>query len=59
MKVRSVKDTVSFCAYDQLAEAFGLEKERYVPVMILSIGKALVEGYNSIRLDAKELTTFK
>lgn len=44
---------------DQLAEAFGLEKERYVPVMILSIGKALEEGYNSIRLDAKELTTFK
>ena len=44
---------------DQLAEAFGSEKERYVPVMILSIGKALEEGYNSIRLDAKELTTFK
>lgn len=44
---------------DQLAEAFGLEKERYVPVMILSIGKALEEGYNSLRLDAKELTTFK
>lgn len=44
---------------DELAEAFGLEKERYVPVMILSIGKALEEGYNSIRLDAKEFTTFK
>ena len=44
---------------DQLAEAFGLQKDRYVPVMILSIGKALEEGYNSIRLDAKELTTFK
>ncbi|ALV22225.1 nitroreductase family protein [Carnobacterium antarcticum] len=44
---------------DELAEAFGLEKERYVPVMILSIGKALEEGYDSIRLDAKEFTTFK
>lgn len=44
---------------DQLAEAFGLNKDRYVPVMILSIGKALEEGYNSIRLDAKEFTTFK
>lgn len=44
---------------DELAEAFGLNKERYVPVMILSIGKALEEGYNSIRLDAKEFTTFK
>ncbi|MBT2732031.1 nitroreductase family protein [Carnobacterium sp. ISL-102] len=44
---------------DQLAEAFGLNKDRYVPVMILSIGKALEEGYNSIRLDAKEFITFK
>ncbi|WP_407371881.1 nitroreductase family protein [Carnobacterium sp.] len=44
---------------DELAEAFGLKKERYVPVMILSIGKALEEGYNSIRLDPKEFTTFK
>jgi nitroreductase len=44
---------------DKLAEAFGLKKDRYVPVMILSIGKALEEGYNSIRLDAKEFTTFK
>ncbi|WP_208559738.1 nitroreductase family protein [Marinilactibacillus kalidii] len=44
---------------DQLAEAFGLDKDRYVPVMILSVGKAVEEGYNSIRLDAKEFTTFK
>ena len=44
---------------DKLAESFGLKKDRYVPVMILSIGKALEEGYNSIRLDAKEFTTFK
>lgn len=44
---------------DQLAEAFGLNKDRYVPVMILSIGKALEEGYDSIRLDAKEFITFK
>ena len=26
---------------DQLAEAFGLDKDRYVPVIILSIGKAV------------------
>lgn len=44
---------------DQLAETFGMNKDRYVPVMILSIGKALEEGYNSIRLDAKEFITFK
>lgn len=44
---------------DQLAEAFGLNKDRYVPVMILSVGKAVETGYNSIRLDVKEFTTFK
>ncbi|SIN88624.1 Nitroreductase [Carnobacterium alterfunditum] len=44
---------------DELAEAFGLKKDRYVPVIILSIGKALEEGYDSIRLDAKEFITFK
>lgn len=44
---------------DQLAEAFGLDKERYVPVMILSVGKALETGYESVRLAAEKLTTFK
>ncbi|MER2226976.1 MAG: nitroreductase family protein [Carnobacterium sp.] len=44
---------------DQLAEAFDLDKERYIPVMILSIGKAMEEGYDSVCLDAEKLTTFK
>ncbi|MEG0293234.1 nitroreductase family protein [Enterococcus sp.] len=44
---------------DQLAEAFDLDKERYEPVMIVSIGKAVEEGYPSIRLDAEKITTFK
>lgn len=44
---------------DLLAEAVGLDKERFVPVMIVSIGKAVEEGYESIRLEAKEITTFK
>ena len=44
---------------DQLAAAFGLDPERYVPVMILSIGKAADSGYESIRLDADKLTTWK
>lgn len=43
---------------DQLAEAFGLDKERYVPVMILSVGKAKELGYESVRLDAAKITTF-
>lgn len=44
---------------DQLAEAFDLDKERYVPVMILSVGKAAEQGYTSVRLPAEKITTFK
>ena len=44
---------------DQLAEAFYLDKERYVPVMILSVGKAVEEGYESVRLAPEKITTFK
>ena len=42
-----------------LAEAVGLDKERYVPVMILSIGKAKEVGYTSVRLSADKITDFK
>ncbi|WP_414839120.1 nitroreductase family protein [Carnobacterium sp. TMP28] len=44
---------------DLLAAAFDLDKERYVPVMILSIGESIDTGYQSVRLDADALTTFK
>lgn len=44
---------------DQIAEAFGLDKDRYVPVMIVSIGKAVDAGYESVRLPADKITTFK
>ena len=44
---------------DQIAEAFGLDKDRYVPVMIVSIGKAVEEGYESLRLPASKITEFK
>ena len=42
-----------------IAEAFGLEKERYVPVMLLSIGKAADEGYASYRLPVDRITQWK
>lgn len=45
--------------HGQLAEAFGLDKERYVSVLILSVGKALETGEESVRLDAEEITFFK
>lgn len=44
---------------DQLANAFDLDADRYIPVMILSIGKAAESGYESIRLDPEKLTTWK
>lgn len=44
---------------DQLAQAFGLDPERYIPVIILAIGKAKDAGYPSVRLDASEVTSFK
>ncbi len=43
---------------DQLAEAFDLDKERYVPVMILSVGKAVDQGYESVRLASEKITSF-
>jgi len=44
-------DTNPIGGYDKanIAEAFGLEKERYLPVMLLSIGKAAEDGYQSVR----------
>lgn len=44
---------------DVLAETFDLDKERYVPVIILSVGKAKESGYTSVRLPAEKITEFK
>lgn len=44
---------------DQVADALGMDSERYVPVMIVSIGKANEEGYPSYRLPAADITTWK
>ncbi|QIK70217.1 nitroreductase family protein [Erysipelothrix sp. HDW6C] len=44
---------------DVIAEALGLDAERYVPVVIVSIGKAVDKGYESVRLPMDTLTTFK
>jgi len=45
--------------YGELAEAFGLDKERYVPVLILAVGKAAETVEETVRLDAERFTTFK
>ena len=44
---------------DQLAEAFGLDPDRYIPVMIVAIGKAAYTAHKSPRLDVKDITNFK
>ncbi|WP_159720615.1 nitroreductase family protein [Streptococcus halichoeri] len=43
---------------NQLAQAFDLDPERYVPVVIVAMGVAKDKGYDSVRLDAKDITKF-
>lgn len=43
---------------DGLAKAFGLDEDRHVPILIIAIGKADEEGFESVRLDASDVTTF-
>ncbi len=44
---------------DRIADALGFDAERYVPVMIIAIGKSNYQPHGSIQLDAEEITTFK
>lgn len=44
---------------DQIAEAFGLDKNRYVPVMLITIGKAASEGFTSYRLPVDTVAMWK
>ena len=43
---------------DKIAQALGMDKDRYVPVMIIAIGKSNYTSHDTIRLDAKEITKF-
>ncbi|WP_405104405.1 nitroreductase family protein [Paenibacillus sp. FSL K6-1217] len=53
-------DTNPMAGYDKehIAEVFGLDKERFQPVMLISIGKAAKEGYPSYRLPVETITTW-
>ncbi|TDQ41137.1 nitroreductase family protein [Aureibacillus halotolerans] len=44
---------------DQIAEAFDLDKDRYIPVMLISIGKAADAGYQSYRMPIEQVTEWK
>lgn len=53
-------DTNPMAGYDKekIAEAFGLDPNRFQPVMLISIGKAAKEGYPSYRLPVETTTTW-
>jgi len=53
-------DTNPMAGYEKalIAEAFGLDKDRFQPVMLISIGKAAQEGYSSYRLPVETITTW-
>lgn len=44
---------------DKIAEAFGMDKDRYVPVMLISIGKAADAGHQSVRLSVEKVAQWK
>ncbi|WP_335872266.1 nitroreductase family protein [Bacillus sp. 2205SS5-2] len=44
---------------EQIAQAYGMDKERYYPVMLISMGKAAETGYPSIRLPIETITEWK
>ena len=41
---------------DRIAETFGIDPNRYVPVLIVAIGRAAKPGHPSYRLTARNLT---
>lgn len=53
-------DTCAIGGFDakHLPAAFDIDPERYVPVMIISIGKAAEKGHDTVRLKADSITRF-
>ncbi|MGE4320294.1 MAG: nitroreductase family protein [Acholeplasmataceae bacterium] len=45
--------------HDMLAEVLDLDKDRYKPLLIISIGKANESGWASIRLPLEDIVTYK
>ncbi|GGH20428.1 nitroreductase family protein [Paenibacillus segetis] len=54
-------DTNPIGGYDKsrIADAFGMEKERYVPVMLISVGKAAKEARRTTRLPIDRIAQWK
>ncbi len=54
-------DTSPIGGFDEknLAETFDLDSNRYVPVLIIAIGKAVEDGYHSLRLPIERIASWK
>lgn len=44
---------------EEMAATFDLDLDRYIPVLMVSIGKAKEPGFDSVRIEAEKITTFK
>lgn len=44
---------------DKIAKTYGLDENRYIPIMLISIGKAASEGFQTYRLPIETITTWK
>ncbi|RIM13930.1 nitroreductase family protein [Staphylococcus chromogenes] len=44
---------------ENITEALGLDPERYVPVMMIAVGKAAAEGQQSVRLPLDDVLSFR
>ena len=45
--------------HDMLADVVGIDKKRYKPLLIISLGKADEEGWDSVRLPLEDVVTFE
>ncbi|HFU4028844.1 TPA: nitroreductase family protein [Streptococcus suis] len=54
-------DTNPMSGFDpeEMATTFDLDPERYIPVLMVSIGKAKEPGFDSVRIEAEKKTVFK
>ncbi|HFR3836806.1 TPA: nitroreductase family protein [Streptococcus suis] len=54
-------DTNPMSGFDpeEMAATFELDPNRYIPVLMVSIGKAKGPGFDSVRIEAEKITDFK
>ncbi|WP_099809718.1 nitroreductase family protein [Streptococcus suis] len=54
-------DTNPMSGFDpeEMVATFDLDPDRYIPVLMVSIGKAKEPGFDSVRIEAEKITDFK